>query len=152
MAGGGLLTVFAMWWLYFARPAHAFLAESSVVASFLWGYGHYAVFAAGAAVGAGIAVNVDYVTHHAHTSTTAAAAAFTVPVAVFLLVLWFLHVRPHHAGARHALLFPAAAALVLAATVTRAGYAVPAAGVVTAGLVAAGIMPSVRAWTSPPTS
>ncbi|MEE1807777.1 low temperature requirement protein A [Streptomyces sp. BE133] len=29
VAAGGLLTVFAMWWLYFARPAHTLLATST---------------------------------------------------------------------------------------------------------------------------
>jgi low temperature requirement protein LtrA len=133
VAGGGLLTVFAMWWLYFAKPAHVFLSESNR-ASFVWGYGQYFVFGAAAAVGAGLAVNVDYVTHHAHTSAPAAGAAVTVPVAVYLLMLWFLQLRPHHVGARHDLLFPGAALLVLAATFT--GEPVLVTGVVMAALVA----------------
>jgi low temperature requirement protein LtrA len=138
VAGGGLLTVFAMWWLYFAKPAHAFLSETGRTA-FLWGYGHWVVFGSAAAVGAGLAVNVDYVTDHAHTTAAAASAAFTVPVAVFVLVLWFLQVRPHHAGLLHALLFPAAALLVLLATF--AGEAVPVllAGVAMTALVGAGM-------------
>ncbi|MGP3966455.1 low temperature requirement protein A [Streptomyces sp. 6N223] len=137
VAGGGLLTVFAMWWLYFSKPAHAFLSESGRTA-FLWGYGHWIVFASAAAVGAGLAVNVDHVTHHAHTTATAASAAFTVPVAVFLLVLWFLQVRPHHTGPLHALLFPAAALLVLLATFAGDAASVLVAGVVMAALVGCG--------------
>jgi low temperature requirement protein LtrA len=136
VAAGGLLTVFSMWWLYFAKPAHAFLTSSSR-ASFVWGYGHYFIFAAAAAVGAGIAVNIDYVTHHAHTSRTAAAAAVTVPVAVFLLTLWFLQIRPHRVDPLHTVLFGGAALLVLAATFT--GSPVLATGLITAALVAAGI-------------
>ncbi len=53
VAAGGLLIVFAMWWLYFARSAHRFLVSNRV--SFVWGYGHFFVFAAAAAVGAGLA-------------------------------------------------------------------------------------------------
>ena len=45
-----------------------------------------------------------------------AAAAFTIPVAVFLLAVWALQVRPHHLGHWHTALVPATAVLVLAST------------------------------------
>ncbi|MDT0342609.1 low temperature requirement protein A [Streptomyces sp. DSM 44938] len=134
VAAGGLLTVFAMWWLYFAKPAERFLVSTR--AGFLWGYGHYLVFGAAAAVGAGIAVNLDFVTHHSSLAHPAAAAAVTVPVAVYVLALWLLHLRPHHVGRGHALLFPTAALLVLAATATPAPVLLT--GVTLAALVAAG--------------
>jgi low temperature requirement protein LtrA len=41
-AAGGLLTVFGMWWLYFAKEAHELL--TSLRAGIVWGYGHYLVF------------------------------------------------------------------------------------------------------------
>ena len=88
---GGLLIVFSFWWLYFERPAHEVLA--SLPTAFVWGYGHYFVFAAAAAVGAGLAVSVDHVTHHAEITDVAAGAAVAVPVAVYLVCLWFLHGR-----------------------------------------------------------
>ena len=44
---GGLLTMYAMWWLYFDAPAHQVL--TSLRRAFVWGYGHYLVFAAAAA-------------------------------------------------------------------------------------------------------
>jgi low temperature requirement protein LtrA len=113
-AAGGLLTVFAMWWLYFSKEAHEFL--TSLRAGITWGYGHYLVFASAAAVGAGLAVNVDYLTHHAAVGARGAAAAFTVPVALFLLAVWALQVRPHHLGHWHTSLVPATAVLVLAAS------------------------------------
>jgi low temperature requirement protein LtrA len=113
-AAGGLLTVFAMWWLYFAKEAHEFL--TTLRAGITWGYGHYLVFASAAAVGAGIAVNVDHVTHHAAIGGRAAAAAFTIPVALFLLAVWALQLRPHHLGHWHTSLVPTTAVLVLAST------------------------------------
>lgn len=88
---GGLLIVFSFWWLYFERPGHEVL--TSLKAAFVWGYGHYVVFAAAAAVGAGLAVSVDHATHHTEISDVAAGAAVAVPVAVYLLCLWFLHAR-----------------------------------------------------------
>ena len=112
-AAGGLLTVFAMWWLYFAKEPHELL--TSLRAGIVWGYGHYLVFASAAAVGAGLAVNVDAVTHHAAIGPRA-AASFTIPVALFLLAVWALQVAPHHLGRWTGAVVPAAAALVLAST------------------------------------
>jgi low temperature requirement protein LtrA len=115
-AAGGLLTVFGMWWLYFSKEAHEFLI--SLRAGIVWGYGHYVVFASAAAVGAGLAVNVDYLTDDAAIGARGAAAAFTIPVALFLLAVWALQVRPHHLGHWHTSLVPATAVLVLASTPT----------------------------------
>jgi low temperature requirement protein LtrA len=115
-AAGGLLTVFGMWWLYFSKEAHEFLVSLRV--GIVWGYGHYLVFASAAAVGAGLAVNVDHLTDHAAIGARGAAAAFTIPVAVFLLAVWALQVRPHHLGQWHTTLVPATAVLVLASTPT----------------------------------
>jgi len=115
-AVGGLLSVFAMWWLYFSKEAHELL--TSLRAGIVWGYGHYLVFASAAAVGAGLAVNVDLVTHHAAIGPRAAAAAFTIPVALFLLAVWALQVRPHHLGRWPGAVVPATALLVLASTLT----------------------------------
>ena len=74
------------------------------------------MFASAAAVGAGLAVNVDHLTHHAAIGARGSAAAFTVPVALFLLAVWALQVRPHHLARWHSALAPATAVLVLAAT------------------------------------
>jgi low temperature requirement protein LtrA len=115
-AAGGLLTVFGMWWLYFAKEASELL--TSLRAGIVWGYGHYLIFASAAAVGAGLAVNVDHLTHHAAIGPRGAAAAFTIPVALFVVAVWALQVRPHHLGRWHGALVPAAAVLVLASTLS----------------------------------
>jgi low temperature requirement protein LtrA len=113
-AVGGLLTVFGMWWLYFSKESHWFL--TSLRAGIVWGYGHYLIFASAAAVGAGLAVNVDYVTHHAAIGARGAAAAFTIPVALFLVAVWALQIRPLQLHHWHTSLVPATAALVLVST------------------------------------
>jgi low temperature requirement protein LtrA len=128
-AAAGLVTVFGMWWLYFAKPAQWFLTSLRV--AFVWGYGHYFVFASAAAVGAGIAVNVDRATRHAPISNAYAGAAVTIPVAVYLVTLWYLQVRPNTAGRTPTALHLLAAALVLASTFA------PRSVVVTALIVAA---------------
>jgi len=60
---GALFLVFAMWWLYFERPSDDLL--TSRARAFEWGYGHYFIWGAAAAVGAGVAVAVDVATGHA---------------------------------------------------------------------------------------
>jgi low temperature requirement protein LtrA len=59
-----------------------------------------AVQSALAAVGAGLAVSVDHATHHSKITSVVAGAAVTVPVAVYLLCLWFLHDRVEYRQTR----------------------------------------------------
>jgi low temperature requirement protein LtrA len=127
---GGLLILYSMWWLYFDRPVHDLL--TSLPKAFQWGYGHYLVFAAAAAVGAGLAVTVDHVTHRAHVGPIAAGAAVAIPVVVYLSTLWVLHYRPDHRRTRW--LGPVTAVLVLLTPFT--GQAVPLTGVILAAMVA----------------
>ena len=86
---GALLTVFSMWWIYFAKPAASRLVSNRV--AFPWGYGHFVVFASAAAVGSGVAVLVDRVSGSARVDATTAAAAFTIPVVLYLLAVTFIH-------------------------------------------------------------
>ncbi|WP_433371398.1 low temperature requirement protein A [Actinoplanes sp. CA-142083] len=110
LAVAGLVVVFALWWLYFDRSAHNLL--NSLRTSILWGYGHYFIFASAAAVGAGLGVSIDHVSHHAEISSTMAGYAIAVPVAIYLFFVWLLHIRPHQSGPMLAA-FPVAAVLVL---------------------------------------
>ena len=131
---GGLLIVYSMWWVYFDRPVHDLL--TSIRKAFVWGYGHYFVFASAAAVGAGLAVAVDAATHTAKVGTVGAGAAVAIPVAVYLVCIWFLHHRPAYRRTRS--YGPIAAVLVLLTPFT--GYAVPLIGLILASLVAAKVV------------
>ncbi|MCD2193365.1 low temperature requirement protein A [Actinomycetospora endophytica] len=82
---GGLLVVVGLWWVYFLAGDDEGLTTQRV--AFLWGYGHYVVFAGVAAVGAGLEVAVDAEEHTSHISTTTAAFAVAIPIALVLLVL-----------------------------------------------------------------
>lgn len=82
---GGLLLVFSLWWTYFKRDHAPLFASERIV--FRAAYGHFFVFAAVAATGAGLAAAVDVVTGEAHTTTTFVAWGLAVPVAVYLLAL-----------------------------------------------------------------
>jgi low temperature requirement protein LtrA len=125
LALGGLLIVFVSWWIYFAHEMAGLLARQA--SPFLWGYGHYAVFASAASIGAGAEVAAAWTTGSERISAGLAAAAVTVPTAVFLLVVWALQAR-HFKNSRAAqAVMPATAAAVLLCTVA-GGYAVFLAG------------------------
>jgi low temperature requirement protein LtrA len=134
---GAPLVVFGMWWIYFAKPAAAFLVRGNRI-GFLWGYGHIAVFASAAAVGAGLAVGVDHATHHGRLSSASAAAAVTVPIAAYVVTVWALHLRPHHLRASQTAAALATAAVVLASTFTRVPVVI--SGLALAAMVAFGLV------------
>lgn len=113
---GGLLIMFAMWFVYFAKPAHRFLNSSRI--AFLWGYGHYVILASGAAIGAGLALGVDHATHHSELGDVAAGGAITIPVALFVGIVWLLQVRPQRVGVLPGVLYLGAAVAVLGTTFT----------------------------------
>jgi low temperature requirement protein LtrA len=89
IALAGLAILFTLWWIYFSEPAGEGLAARRNW-SFAWGYGHYLVFAALAALGAGLEVAVVS-TGEIHAGTHTVVAAVAVPIAVFLVMLWALH-------------------------------------------------------------
>jgi low temperature requirement protein LtrA len=107
---GGMLIVYAVWWHYFDRPAHHLL--TTMRRAFVWGYGHYFVFAALAAIGAGLGVAVDRAGAHGSIAPITAGLSVTVPVAVYLVCLWILLDRPDYGVSR--VLGPVAAIVVIA--------------------------------------
>ena len=136
VAIGGILIVFSLWWIYFARNTGQMLAAvhgRHTREEYLFGFGHYVIFASGAALGAGLAVRVDYWTHEGHASALVSAATVTVPAAVLLAAIWLLLLR-REPRSTTALPFGVAIVLVLAATLTPVPELV--AGVVCAALLA----------------
>ncbi len=91
VGAAGLVLVFALWWLYFLQPIGEGLASTRERA-FVWGYGHYGVFASLAATGAGLETAVAHRGHHVATTSVAVGYGVAVPVAVFLTLVWALHV------------------------------------------------------------
>ncbi|WP_228984289.1 low temperature requirement protein A [Streptomyces sp. DH12] len=147
IAVGGLLLVFAAWWVYFVVPAHARLHTTR--RGFVWGYGHYLIFAAAAAVGAGIEVAVEQAVGKAHISVTAAAAAVTLPAALYLLLVWALHARYFKFGIARQLVLPTAALAVLLCTFA-GEWAVLAAGLVATAAIVTGVALNARSATHQP--
>jgi low temperature requirement protein LtrA len=86
IALAALVLLFALWWLYFLDPVGEGLARHRE-RSFLWGYGHYGMFAALAALGAGLEVAVRQTGEHDKVSAMVVGYSVAIPVGVFLLLL-----------------------------------------------------------------
>ncbi|MET9929499.1 MULTISPECIES: low temperature requirement protein A [unclassified Streptomyces] len=141
IAAGGLLLVFAAWWVYFVVPAHDRLTSSRQ--AFLWGYGHYLILMSAAAIGAGLEIAVEQTVGEAHVSTLSASAAVTIPSALFLLLVWLLHARYFKVGTAQQLVLPVAAFAILMCSFA-GRWAVLAAGLVAAAAVATGVTLTAR--------
>jgi low temperature requirement protein LtrA len=90
IAISALVLLFALWWLYFLEPAGEALSARRE-RSYFWGYSHYGIFAALAALGAGLEVAVEQSGHHVEASHLEVTYAVAIPVAVFLILLWAVH-------------------------------------------------------------
>ncbi len=89
IAIGAILSLYMMWWVYFDYNAPDILTRPRN--SFIWGYGHVFLWGSIAAVGAGIAVCIDYAANHSELSRTTAQLTMAVPLALFLFSLWAFH-------------------------------------------------------------
>jgi low temperature requirement protein LtrA len=138
IAIAGLVLLFALWWLYFLEPSGDGL-EVNRRLSFVWGYGHYGIFASLAAIGAALEVAVEMAGHHTEVQPRAVGLALAIPVAIFLVLLWGLHVRLVERNVIHPAVILPAAVLVLAA-----GSAADAIGILPAvaliGLLCAAVV------------
>lgn len=121
---GGLLTLFAMWWIYFDLPNEHLVEQvrrdfaEHIRGAFTWGYGHFLVFASAAAVGGGLVVEIDHVTRHSDLTSLESALAFTIPVCIFLLSVWAVHYRYKRATWVRGWAVPTAVVLILASSAT----------------------------------
>jgi low temperature requirement protein LtrA len=122
-AVGGFLVVAGMWWVYFDQPVGRLLSRAreafsslDETQSFVWGYGHYLVFASAATVGVGLAVAVDQAVGRSTLTDLEAALTLTVPVTVYLLTVWLLHWRYKTPGLFRVVACPVTATLVLASS------------------------------------
>ena len=105
-----LVVAASLWWIYFWPPHHR--AITSFGRTLRYGYTHYFILAAAAAFSAGVEVEIDILTGHSGLSATAASFTVTVPIAVFLLAVWWIAIR-ENAGRVVNTVLPLGAALVL---------------------------------------
>ncbi|GAB3946216.1 low temperature requirement protein A [Kribbella albertanoniae] len=86
-----LLVTAAMWWIYFWPPHHH--AITTFAKSMRYGYVHFFVFAAAGAFSAGVEAQIDVITHHSKLSEFVASFTMTVPIALFVLGIWWIALR-----------------------------------------------------------
>lgn len=130
---GSAALVLSLWWVYFLLPSADALHHHRE-RSFVWGYGHYFVFASLAALGAGLEVVADV---FAAGSAAADAAAHGVSAVqaigmvalaetVFIVSVWAVYVHATHARGRQRRLVGVALACI-AAVVAATAAGLPAA-------------------------
>ncbi len=86
-----LVVTASLWWIYFWPPHHT--AITTFRRSLRYGYTHYFVFAAAAAFSAGIEVEIDVLSHASHVTSVTAAFAVSIPIAIFLIGIWWIAIR-----------------------------------------------------------
>ncbi len=122
MAGTGL--TFGLWWSYFILPAGDLLHRHRE-RNFGWGYGHIPLFAALAAIGAGLHVAALFIEHEAHIGPTATVLTVAIPVAIALFTIYGIYTYVMHETDRlHlGLLAGTIAVLILTVVLAAAGVA-----------------------------
>ncbi|TFB85260.1 low temperature requirement protein A [Cryobacterium algoricola] len=98
VVGAGIALSFSLWWTYFLVP-HALALEARREKTLPWGYAHVFLYAAIAAVGAGLhVIGYAHETEN-HLNATTVVASIGIPVVVFALVrdflqAWLVSARP----------------------------------------------------------
>ena len=128
LAASGLIITAGMWWIYFARESADRLGDFR--SGFEFGYLHYVVFAAAGAVSAGVEVELDEIVGHTEISPTVAGLSLTLPVAIFILSVWVLLLRPRLRPWASAVVLVCAALVALAGLLPHVEYVAVAALVV----------------------
>ena len=130
IAVSGLVLLFALWLLYFLEPAGDGLNDRRD-RSYLWGYGHYGIFAALVALGASLEVAVGHTGGAVAAPPLAISYAVAISVGVYLVLLWLVHAPIVAKPVIHptAVLGCAAAILLLPLAAPRLGVAVVVAGI-----------------------
>ncbi len=109
----GLVIVFVVWWVYFLEKEH--LNSDRLLHSFIWGYGHLAIFCSGALLAVGLGVYFDVLTDHSEVSAWTAGAIINLSVAIYFATLWAIRDAHHRLGIRQSVLPISAIVLLVAA-------------------------------------
>lgn len=89
MVAATLIVAFALWWFYFDTLSPEAL-EGYNFAAFVWGYGHYFVYAAIAAVGVGLRISIDAAVGQSHIGSEAGVVLTAMSTAIVLAALFVL--------------------------------------------------------------
>jgi low temperature requirement protein LtrA len=119
LAIGGVAVTFGCWWMYFAVPWAEPLARHRGRA-FPFGYGHLVIFAALAAMGAGLHVAGLGLEHKAEIGTTGIVLSVVIPVAIYVAMFYALYSVVMRTGDPFHLWLVAATAAILVLSVVLA--------------------------------
>lgn len=133
-AVAGLLLVFTLWWSYFKHSA-AEAIRQSLPWTFVWALAHYLIFAAVAALGAGLQVAIGTLTHGTRVTPAFAGFAVAIPVTIYIVVLALLSTRRRGEPAALGLTL-LTAALILASAAATPALTLPLSVVIMVVLVA----------------
>lgn len=86
-----LVVTAGLWWIYFWPPHHD--AIGGVRETLRYGYTHYLVFAGAAAFSAGVELEIDRITGATDVGAVPASFTVTVPIALFLVAVWWVAIR-----------------------------------------------------------
>lgn len=81
-----------LWWIYFYPEHHRVISTFS--SSLRYGYGHFLVFAAAGAFSVGIELRIGALSGASHLGPVLTNLSVSLPVAVFIGVVWAIAVRP----------------------------------------------------------
>lgn len=90
VAFGGTALAFGLWWVYFTMPSATVLHRHRE-RGFVWGYGHYFIFVALAATGAGLHVAAYEIEGIAHIGIVPALLTVVIPVGIFMVALFTIY-------------------------------------------------------------
>jgi low temperature requirement protein LtrA len=126
VAGVGL--TFGCWWMYFSVPwVEPLVRRPGRTSGFVFGYGHLAIFAPLAAMGAGVHVAAFALAGESEIGTTGVVLSVAIPFAIFALAFYVVYsVLLHTGDPFHLWLLAATAAVLgLAVALAAAGVSVP---------------------------
>ncbi|WP_219816660.1 low temperature requirement protein A [Arthrobacter sp. ZGTC131] len=92
VSAASLALLFSLWWMYFLHPAGEALSTNRDK-SYQWGYWHFAIFAALAALGAGLEVAIMLAPpeRQLHAQAFITGYCVAIPTAAFMGLLWAIH-------------------------------------------------------------
>ncbi|WDR02201.1 low temperature requirement protein A [Devosia algicola] len=85
------IIAFSLWGVYFTDDDQ--LESDELRHALLWGYGHFMLFSAGAATGAGMIVMLSILDDSAHVAPQVGVLATAIPIAIYLGTLWVIRDR-----------------------------------------------------------
>jgi low temperature requirement protein LtrA len=117
VAGVGL--TFGSWWMYFAVPWSDVL-RAHRERSFAWGYGHVAVFASLAGVGAGLRVAAQLLEHRTQIGVLGTVLSVAIPLALYTAAVFAVYSAVMRETDRFHVALLAGSALIVGASIALA--------------------------------